>query len=314
MIKDKLIKLIQVNKISEALDYLMLITKSNDKKSYNQLIALAARLNANSGLFNQGLLDYKQLKIENSKIYYASIQLIDAISSEAYFKNIQLDDLKKQAEAGTEEKVKILFVASNPIGTAKFQLEKEYLEIRRIFRPKRTKFEVTELFNSTLDDLLEAVQREKPDILHIAAPSTDKYLILHRPDDTVRSVSYHILASIFILFQPYVKCVFMNTRCSSIFLKKISNALQCAIGSKNLVNDNVSVLFSSGFYTAIAEGKTFDKAFSVGVELLRKQNIADAEIPFILFNCGLSNDPNDNTPEDFNFQEPEEIVRLLNMV
>ena len=188
-------------------------------------------------------------------------------------------------------------------------LEKEY---GKRGTKKREKFEVIELFKATIDQLFEVIRMEKPDILHISAPSTDKYLILHRPDDTVRSIPYNLLSSAFTMFQPFVKCVFINTWCPTIFLKRISIPLQCAIGSKSLVDDNMSVLFSSGFYTAIYQGKNFDEAFSTGLDLLKNHKEYSArEIPFVLFKNGFSADSSDKTPEDFDIKEPEEIIKIL---
>lgn len=308
MTKDKLINLLKAGRPAEALDQLIAIAENNDREMYNDLVLLSARLNGNSGMFNKGLLDYDQLKMENNKIFDATIDYIDRIAETEYFQKLSPEELEKKSAARPEKKVKILFVASNPVGTPEFQLEKEYLEIRRIFNRKRNEFEVTESFNTTLDQLFEVVRREKPDILHIAAPSTDRYLILHRPDDTIKSVRYDVLASAFSLFQPYVKFVFLNTFCSKVFLKKVSLPLRYAVGSRKLVDDNMSVLFSGGFYTAVAQGKSLEEAFSVGIEVVKNnEHFAEAEIPFVLYKDGLSNAPNDSTPEDFDFAEPEDI-------
>lgn len=313
MVKEKLISFITAGRVNEALERLMLITRVNDIKLYDDLIQLSARLNANNSLFNQGFLKYDELKLENNKIYSATIDYINEIGSSAYFNNITLEDIELKAGAGNEEKIKILFIGSNPIDTPKFQIEKEYLEIRQIFNKKREKFEVIELFRATIDQLFEVIRLEKPDILHISAPSTDQYLILHRSDDTVRSIPYHLLSSAFTMFQPFVKCVFINTWCSPVFLKRISIPLQCAIGSKSLVDDNMSILFSSGFYTAIYQGKKFDEAFSIGLELLKNHKEYSArKIPFVIFKNGFSGDPADKTPECFDIEEPDEITKILN--
>ncbi len=269
---------------------------------------LSARFNANHSMYNQGLLTYDQLKLENNKIYHAALNYLNQVASQDYFQDMPQEVIERGLARDKQKIFKILFIASNPVNTPKFELEKEYLEIRRIFNRQRDLFEVVESFHTTLDQFFNMVRIEQPDILHIAAPSNDKYLVFHRTDDTIRSVPYHYLASTFSLFQPYVKCVFVNTWCTPVFLKKISQSLQNAIGSKALVEDDMSVLFSSGFYTALSQNSSFEEAFQIGKEVVEKsEKYAGTEIPFVMFNNGLSTDSRDDTPEEFEIEEPEDL-------
>jgi len=308
MLKEHLINLLKVNRIQDALEQLMSITDGYDDQTSNDLMLLSARFNANNGMYNKGLLTYDQLKLENNKIYHAALNYLNQIASQDYFHELTQEEIDSRSFIEDQKKTKILFIASNPVNTPKFELEKEYLEIRRIFTRQRDQFEVIESFHTTLDQFFNMVRIEQPDILHIAAPSNNKYLVFHRPDDTIRSVPYHFLTSAFSLFQPYVKCVFLNTWCPPVFLKKVSQSLQNAIGSNTLVDDNMSVLFSSGFYTALAQHSTYREAFEIGKEVLGKRDkYLGKEIPFVMFQNGISTEPDDDTPEEFEIEEPEDL-------
>lgn len=218
MLIEQLLNLLKSGKIQETLDYLVAIVKHKDNQMYHDLILLAGRLQANQRMFNLNLIPHEDLMIESNNIFKSALDTIHTASDLGYYIGLELADIKEKNNP--TDSVKILFIASNPVNTPKFQLEKEYLEIRKIFNAKRKNFEVIELFNTTLDGLFEIIRIEKPEILHISAPSNDKYLVLHRSDDTIKSVPYDFLSAAFYMFQPYVKCVFINTWCPPIFLKK----------------------------------------------------------------------------------------------
>ena len=204
------------------------------------------------------------------------------------------------------EKVKILFIASNPNGTTEFELEKEFLEIRKVFRRKRHHFEVVECFNTELQEFFDVVAEEKPDILHVAAPSKEEYIVFHKADDTIRAVPYEFLAPAFSMFRDYVKCVFLNTWCSATFLKQVSVSLGTALGSKNLISDTDSILFSSGFYSAIAQGASYEEAFKAGQAILDKglvHDVAKGKETYTFFENGNNLNPEDQTTADFPMNE-----------
>ncbi len=319
MIKEKLLNLLQVGRTNDVLERLLWLTNERNPMLYNELILLSSQLNANNSMYNMNIMAHDDLKIETNKIAKSLLSYIEEVANADYVQEMSLSDLENGIHTLSEGKIKILFIASNPIGTSKFQLEKEYLDIRRIFNSKRSKFEVVELFNASIESLFDAVRIEKPDILHLSGPANNDFFYFHRQNDTIRTIPYHFLAPAFSMFQPYVKCVFINTQSSPIFLKKISNGLHFAIGGNNQINDEISILFSNGFYTAVSQGKSYDEAFQVGLETLKSKVTADASglmqrslygsnitetPPFVLFKDGISSNPNDQTPEEFEVEDP----------
>lgn len=297
MIIETLTNSISSGKIGDALTLMLKITKDRDDDTYKELLLLSARFNANERMFSQQLQDVKDIKIEWNSVLNAITAYVSVIENSDYVKELSLEDLETTNKG---KKTKILFIASNPIGTSKFELEKEYIEIRKVFNKNRDAFEITELFGATLDQLLETVRLERPDILHIACPATDKMICLHNDDNTMRILDYPLFTSMFIMFQPYVKCLFINTWVSPIFLKKVSRYVNCAIGGTKMVMDDTAILFSTGFYTAINQGSNYTEAYLLGMELTKKYpKHTKRDIPYELFKAGVNHDKNDKTPDDF---------------
>ncbi|MEL6191794.1 MAG: hypothetical protein AAFR66_07080 [Bacteroidota bacterium] len=316
MLKEKLENFVKANRLEVALDWLQVIAEEKeDKDNRTQVISLYASLNNNEGRFAKGIIDYDALSLARARVLQAILDIIQDYDKSNYFEELDTEKVTAALTKGGQpsaQKSKILFIASNPIGTTQFEFEKEYLEIRRIFQKQRNQFEVTESFNTTFEQFFEVMKREQPEVLHISAPSTDKYLIFHRKDNTVRSIAYHTLSAVFNMFQPYLKCVFINTRCSDVFLKKVSIPTEIAIGSPVLVNDSAAIAFSSGFYTAIAKGRSYKEAFGPGIEVMKGQDWPENKrIPFVYFEDGVSNLENDQTPDEFTIEEPQEIQDIL---
>ncbi len=333
MLNEELKRLIAANKISEAISIMTEIINDKDEDMSNGLVLLSGRLTAGERSHMAGVIKFEEFQSLTIQISNATLQYIDEATKAGFFKEIKdIDSLKAQQFEG--EKTKILFVGSMPKDlNVNFQIEREYLEMRKVFNNIREKFEAIEIFNTTLDMLFETVRKEKPTILHIAAPANSQIIALHRKDNTSHNVTYEFLSSAFIAFQPDTKCVFVNTWCSTIFLKKISSFLSCAIGCKDMVQDNDSIIFSSGFYAALAQGKDYKQAFYFGKELLleEKKNKAkdipksyaivrpkDSDkptdtpftIPYVLFINGVAEDPNDATPDDFPCEPPSNSSQM----
>ena len=310
MIKNQLEDLVKIGKSSAAIDKLLAYVGDKDADIRNLLILRASSLNNSQRDFDGGVIDFEDLKREQNQVAKAILAAIDTAAAEGYLDT----ELAVEPNRGDCKPMKILFISANPVGTGPFQFEKEFLDIRKIFSDKRACFEVIELFKTTLESLFDKVRIEKPDILHISCASTDKYLFLQKENDTCRSVPYNMLSAAFQMFQPYVKCIFVNTWCSTTFLKKVSIPLKCAIGSKTLVDDMHCIYFSTGFYTAISKGESFQKAFEFGASILAERKAVEKNtkpMSFLMFSNGICSDSTDDTPNDFEIIEPKEISDML---
>ena len=309
MIKQKITNLIAAGRNEEALQFLLAVTEGKDETVNNQLIILSSQLSSNIRRNNLGLLAFDDLKLSENKIVNSLLNFVNQIEEKGYFEELSIEGLTEKIESKDENKdrTKILFIASNPKGTPKFELEKEYLGIRKIFNEKRKDFELIELFDTKLDDLFKCIQKERPEIIHISAPSTNELLYLHHEDNSTAEVPYEFLSSAFLMFKDYTNCVFMNTWASPIFLKRISKALNYAIGSNGEISDENSILFSSGFYTGISLGKNIEESFQLGMGVIEEceKRSKKGAASLLLFKTGYCLNKPDEFPESFQRKNTE---------
>lgn len=323
----KLKNLVASGKASEAINLIVNQLSKSDKDRYNNVILLSGQIARNHGLFSQGLIKLEEYKLSESQTTRSLLSILDSIES----KEMQAIESDSKEETEVEKKTKLLFLASQPSDMETLQLEKEYLEIRKIFKKFRKSFDVTEEFDVTIDTFFESINEQTPHIIHFSGHSSNDNILLSRKIDRVsHEIPYEFLASSFKLLKDSTELVFINTMGSCLFAKVISRFIPYAIGVKGNVSDIQAISFSSGFYSALAIEKDYEKAFEFGKMLLNpiswtqenlsKENESDDKILkedknsfngynedpniYYLFSNGQSKDDSD-TPEDFYSPQPQ---------
>lgn len=274
---------------------------------HNAVIQLSGQYAQTNFSFAMGLADAQAHQSALSKVNYALLSLLDQMQAQGLLSGKALES----DEEGEGPKTKLLFLAANPVDAeAPLQLEKEYLEIRKIFKNHRNKFSITEEFDVTLDTFFEAFYREKPNIIHMSGFADEQgVFLLQKNDRTSYLIPFEFLAPAFKMLKETVECVFFNTGNSNLFAKVVSRVIPYSIGIRGMVMDPEAISFSSGFYAALALEKNYEKAFKMGRELLAatplegagKEKTTKNETPapkFFLYQNGFCEDDTE-TPDDF---------------
>ncbi|MEM2126101.1 MAG: CHAT domain-containing protein [Candidatus Methanosuratincola sp.] len=163
----------------------------------------------------------------------------------------------------TDLKIRILFVAANPISTTRLRLDEEVRGIRESLRKssKGNMFELDQLWSVRWDDLRSHLLRHTPDILHIAGHGTEKGIVLEDEKGDAYVVSAETLNSLLTLFSDKIRLVVINTTYSAGMCKALAQSVDFAIGSGGPLNDKTASKFSVALYEALADGKDIKAAF-----------------------------------------------------
>lgn len=303
--------LIGAGKTQDAISQMAKLAAGRDD-IYNSLMQLSGRFSQGNFYFAMGLADSKAHQSTAAEVNFGLLALLD---------QMQLQGLTEpgRREANDEDntpKSRLLFLASNPVDKrlGVLQLEKEYLEIRKIFKNHRNKFSITEEFDVSLDTFFEAIYREKPQIIHLSGFAEEAGIILtQKTDNSAFFVPYEYLAPAFKMLKDTTEIVFFNTGTSNLFAKVVSRVVPYAIGIRGMVSDAEAISFSSGFYAALALEKNYEKAFNMGLDLLMSSyppaqetaGEAKAEAPeqkYFLYQNGFC-EADTLTPDDFYTQQ-----------
>lgn len=275
----KLKSLIAIGQSSQAINLIADTLSKTDKESYNQLILLSGRISKNQGLLNQGLISVEDYRNSNIKTNAALLSILDSIDPQDL---IQIEEKEKEDKVEAAHKTKLLFLAAQPSDKPALKLEKEYLEIRKIFKKYRHQYDITEEFDVTIDTFFESIRDQHPHIIHFSGyGDCDNIVFSRKVDRKTHLIPYEYLAAAFKLIGNNTECVFINTQGSCLFAKVISRFIPCAIGIKGVVTDEDAISFASGFYAALAIEKDYSKAFNFGQQLLQPEDHSSPAHPAI---------------------------------
>jgi TPR repeat protein len=128
-------------------------------------------------------------------------------------------------------------------------------------------------------DLQQALEETRPQIVHFSGHGGSKGLVLLGADGrSPRTVDAAILRELFQKDARTIRLVVL-TACHSLpQAEAIKEVVGCAIGTRDQISDNASIIFNAKFYSAIASGRSVQDAFERARTALRLEHPAEGEI------------------------------------
>lgn len=162
---------------------------------------------------------------------------------------------------------KILVLASNPQDTAQLLLNREIREIDdALERGKyREQFSLRRKDAVRIDDLQSSLQKEAARIVHFCGHGMGSQgLVLETSSEQHQLLDTQAIADLFRLFANQIECVVLNACYSRVQAVEISKHINYVIGTKKEIRDDVAIAFSKGFYEALGNGETIERAYEFG--------------------------------------------------
>lgn len=162
---------------------------------------------------------------------------------------------------------KILVLASNPQGTEQLKLNKEIRLIKDALQEgkHREKFSLEPILEASLGDLQKTIRREKPKIVHFCGHGmSSQGLVLATSSGQKQLLDTQAIADLFKLFANQVECVVLNACYSQFQAAEINQHINYVVGTKKEIRDDAAVAFSKGFYEALFDGETIERAYEFG--------------------------------------------------
>lgn len=180
------------------------------------------------------------------------------------------------------KKVKILFLGSSPEGTQRLSLDKEIKAITRAIRASehRDVLELSSRWAVDADDLLQALNEEKPVVVHFSGHgSAIGEIMLVDARGKPKPVSAEALKALFTALKDNIRLVVLNACYSKTQAAAISEVIDCVIGMSDEISDTASVAFAASFYRAIGFRRSIREAFEQGKASLLSESIPEETTP-----------------------------------
>lgn len=170
------------------------------------------------------------------------------------------------SQTNPDKKIIILFLAANPKDTPQLRLDEEVRTIDDKLRLAqfRDKFDIKQQWATRPSDILDAMLRYKPDIVHFSGHgSKGGELIFENVSGQSQPVSAEALGALFAA-RKGVRCVVMNACYADAHASAITKSVDCVVGMTRAVSDAAAINFASGFYRSLGEGLNAQEAFDLG--------------------------------------------------
>lgn len=201
------------------------------------------------------------------------------------------------------EKINVLFMASNPIGSAPLRLDEEARAIHEtITKSKhRDSVEFVTRWAVRSSDILQAINEVNPDVIHFSGHGTDTdELVLQNTDGSPKFITKEAIVQTMATVSDKVRLVFFNTCFSFGQAEAIVGHIEAAIGMTISIGDEAACVFAAQFYSAIGFGLSLDKAFKQAKAALLLESIAEENTPELYVKDGLN-------AEDIYIVRPAEV-------
>ena len=195
---------------------------------------------------------------------------VEKVKAETEKIKVEAEKIRREVQSikatSQDTKVKILFVATNPICTPRLRLDDEVRCIREGLRKssKGNWIELDQIWSVRWDDLRSHLLRHTPDILHITGHGKKEGILLEDENGLAIMVSAEALKNLLLLFRDKIRLVVINTGNSDEICKALSHSVDFVIGISGDIEDKLASKFSAAFYEAIADNKDIRAAFEFG--------------------------------------------------
>ena len=138
------------------------------------------------------------------------------------------------------------------------------------------------------DDLLQALNEHKPQIVHFSGHgSKTGEIVLMDNNRQVKPVSAEALKMLFTTLKDNIRVVVLNACYSQIQAKAIAEVIDCVVGMSTSIGDEAAIIFAASFYRAIGFGRSIKEAFDQGKTAIMLEGIPEANTPQLLTRKGV---------------------------
>jgi uncharacterized protein YjbI with pentapeptide repeats len=178
-------------------------------------------------------------------------------------------------ESNAKDKIKILFLASNPTDTSALRLGEEVRQIDEKISngSKRESFELIQQHAVRVTDLQRVLLKHDPHIVHFCGHgSATEELMFEDQLGRSKPVTREALTQLFRILRDNVRVVVLNACYSKSQAEALNEVIDYTIGMNKGVGDQMAISFAGAFYQALAFDRTVTEAFElakVEVDLVR---------------------------------------------
>ncbi len=187
-------------------------------------------------------------------------------------------------------RIKILFLASNPLSTTQIHLTREARRIEELLSTgkRRDSFEFVTQWAVRRSDLQRLLLEEKPHVLHFSSHgSTRAQLFLEDDEGNAAPVTKKALVDLIGILKHRMQLVVLNACDTEPLARALVQHVACAIGMRQSIGDDAAIAFAVSLYQALAFNEPIATAFQLACNELKIQQIPEEQTPTLKVKKGI---------------------------
>jgi hypothetical protein len=190
-----------------------------------------------------------------------------------------------------DDKIKILFLASNPTASGRLRLDEEYAQVKEALHhgENRDSFELIAEFATTSRRLIDALLRHKPHIVHFSGHGDQQAggIVLDDGFGNVKLIDKKDLTRLLNVLKDNIFAVFLNSCYSADQADALAGLVDYSIVINNPIGDNAAINFAATFYQALSFDRTIVEAFEVAAISLNMNGLTGSTVPELRIRQGI---------------------------
>jgi tetratricopeptide (TPR) repeat protein len=164
-------------------------------------------------------------------------------------------------------RVRVLFLAANPVDTDRLRLDQEIRTIDERIQQggSRDSIELLSHWAVQTGGLANLLMRRKPHVVHFSGHGSVGGILLESRSGKSQVAPPEAVAELFRILKDNIRCVVLNACYSEVQAKAIARFIDVVVGTSAAIGDEDAISFASGFYRAISDGRNLQDAFDLGV-------------------------------------------------
>lgn len=190
-----------------------------------------------------------------------------------------------------DKRLRLLFLAANPIGSTPLRLDAEARDIqeRLSATPEGNRFDFHHHGAVRPADLQKLLLSEAPDLVHFSGHGTSLgRLVFEDAYGEGQEIPCEAIGSLFQILQGQTRGVVLNACYSEAQAVEIAKHVDFVIGMSDSLEDDSAIAFATSFYQALAYGQTIEVAFNLGCNQIHLEDLEDHNIPVLTVRPGLN--------------------------
>lgn len=213
-------------------------------------------------------------------------------------------------------KMKILLLAANPVNTYKLRLDEEVRDIyEALERAKmRDQFEIIPQWAVCSNDLLHALVKHKPQIVHFSGHGAgDQGLALEDDSGQTQLVSTEVLTQLFKLLKEKINCVLLNACYSEAQAEAIHQHIDYVIGMNQAIGDRAAIKFAGAFYQGLGNELSIEDAYELGRIAIQLAGIPESLTPILKIRPKPPAESKTSSEQEQKQDKPDDISPFSNL-